>query len=128
MEARILVVEDEADLRQAIGEALSDAGFEVTATRTGDEAAILFADRDRFDLLLTDIHIPGVLDGLDLAELAREVHPGLPVIIVSGVVEDRGKADRQMHGLGEPWVFLPKPFDTNRLLRAVFGVLDPRSA
>lgn len=102
MEARILVVEDEADLRQAMSEALSDAGFEVTATRTGDEAAILFADRDRFDLLLTDVHMPGVFNGLDLAELAREVHPGLPLIFVSAVADERVETNWQMQVLGIP--------------------------
>ncbi len=122
MATRILVVEDEAELRQVIGEALSDAGFEVTATRTGDEAAILFADSDRFDLLLTDIHMPGHIDGLDLAELAREVHPGLPLVFVSGQAES-ARADRQMQLLGAPLAYLAKPFTATRLLHAVEDML-----
>ncbi len=125
MATRILVVEDQPDLRLAMGEALSDAGFEVTATCTGDEAAILFADQDRFDLLLTDISMPGAMDGLELAELAREVHPGLPLVFVSGAVEEDGRADRQMRGLGAPWTFLPKPFDARLLLGAVTRLLSP---
>lgn len=115
MPSHILLVEDEPLQRALMAESLSDAGYEVTATRTGDEAAILLADRDRFDALLTDISIPGRIDGIELAEHARQVHPGLPVLFVSG-----GAANLRRAALvGPPSACMSKPFDAGTLLRAL---------
>ncbi len=113
--SHILIVEDEPLQRELISESLCSAGYEVTATRTGDEAAILLADRDRFDALLTDIAIPGRIDGIGLAEHARQVHPDLPILFVSG-----GAANLLRAGaLAPPTVCMTKPFETVALLRAI---------
>ncbi len=113
--SHILLVEDEPLQRELIAESLSSAGYEVTATRTGDEAAILLADRDRFDALLTDISIPGRIDGIGLAEHARQVHPDLPILFVSG-----GAANLLRAGaLAPPTVCMSKPFEAVALLRAI---------
>ena len=114
-DVRILLVEDEALTREVLAETLSAAGFEVTATCTGDEAAILLADQDRFDLLLTDIDMPGTIDGIGLAEHAREVHPGLPLLFVSGRPDEAGRAGR----VPEPRQFMPKPYDAHALLSTI---------
>ncbi len=113
--SHILLVEDEPDTREVIVEALCNAGFDVTATCTGDEAAILMADQDRFDLLLTDINMPGDIDGIGLAEHAREVHPGLPVVFVSG----RPETERQADHVGPPMRFVSKPCDEHTLVGVV---------
>jgi len=113
--SHILLVEDEPLQREMIAESLSSAGYEVTATRTGDEAAILLADRDRFDALLTDIAIPGRIDGIGLAEHARQVHPDLPILFVSG-----GAANlRRAEALAPPTACMSKPFEAVTLLRAI---------
>lgn len=113
--SHILLVEDEPLQRELMAESLSSAGYEVTATRTGDEAAILLADRDRFDALLTDIAIPGCIDGIGLAEHARQVHPDLPILFVSG-----GAANlRRAEALAQPTVCMSKPFEAVTLLRAI---------
>lgn len=109
---RILLVEDEAIIRSIMADTLVDAGFEVTATCTGDEAAILLADADRFDVLLTDVTMPGMIDGIGLAEHAREVHPDLPVVFVSG----RPDNARRAAAFGQPSAFLPKPYDAERVI------------
>lgn len=111
--SRILLVEDEPLAREGLAEALSNAGYDVTATCTGDEAAILMA-QDGFDLLLTDITMPGAIDGIGLAEHAREVHPGLPVVFVSG------RADPVSAGqVGPPARFVAKPYDEAMLIGTI---------
>ena len=111
--SRILLVEDEPMAREGLAETLFNAGFDVTATCTGDEAAILMA-QDGFDLLLTDITMPGAIDGIGLAEHAREVHPGLPVVFVSG----RPDTARAV-SVGPPIRFVPKPYDDAALIGAI---------
>ena len=122
---RILLVEDEPVIRGIIADMLSDAGFEVTATCTGDEAAILIADSDRFDVLLTDITMPGLIDGIGLAEHAREVHPALPVVFVSG----RPDHARRAEAVGPPSAFMPKPYDVHRVISVIDRLIgDERAA
>lgn len=115
MPTRILLVEDEADMRAVMADLLGDAGFDVTATRTGEEAAILITEHDRFDMLLTDISMPGAIDGIGLAQHAREVVPGLPVLFVSGRPDH---ADRAA-AISPPTEFLSKPFDMARVMHAI---------
>jgi CheY-like chemotaxis protein len=118
-ESRVLLVEDEPLLREMMAEVLTDAGYEVTATCTGDEAAILIADGQGVDVLLTDVSMPGQIDGLGLAALAREVRPGLPVVLISGRPENEVAANR----LGGPMAFLSKPYRLEALLDAVGRVM-----
>lgn len=84
MGRRVLVVEDEEFVRGVLSEVLASEGFEVTEAACGDEAAGLIDRADCFDLLLTDVHMPGRLDGLAVAERARATHPGLPIVVVTG--------------------------------------------
>ena len=113
-ETKVLLVEDEALIREVMAEVLSSAGYEVTATCTGDEAAILLAE-DGFDLLLTDVTMPGQIDGIGLAEHARELHPGLPVVFVSGRPETAQRAAR----VAQPTAYFPKPYDVDTLVSIV---------
>lgn len=84
-EIRILVVEDEMLIRELVMEELTDAGFAVVAVATGDEAAVLLEEDREFHLLLTDIHLPGEVDGRSLAKRARDAIPDLPVIYATGL-------------------------------------------
>jgi len=80
---RILLVEDEAFLRELLAEGFKDFGFTVAQAASGSEALLRFRE-NRPDVFLTDICIPGRLDGWDLAECFREDAPNLPVIYVTG--------------------------------------------
>ncbi len=111
---RVLLVEDEPLIREVMAEMLASAGYDVTATCTGDEAAILLAE-DGFDLLLTDVTMPGQIDGIGLAEHAREIHPGLPVVFVSG----RAETEQRARGVAQPIAFFPKPYDVEALIGTV---------
>ena len=80
---QILLVENEALLRELTCEDPSDAGYPVTSAGDGHEALQILAAQ-RFDILLTDIRMPGNLDGWELARIARENWPDLKVVDRSG--------------------------------------------
>jgi CheY-like chemotaxis protein len=85
----VLVVEDEAMLRELIVGELADAGFNVLEAESG-EAALTLLDGDRpIEVLFTDIRLAGLLDGWQLARQARALIPGLHVIYASGYTVDR---------------------------------------
>ena len=81
---RILVVEDEFLIRLTLVEALADEGFDVTEAETGDAALPMLQADPSIRLLLTDIQLPGSLDGRRLAQRARESRPDLPVLFMTG--------------------------------------------
>ena len=79
--ARILVCDDEPGIREFLSEALAEDGHEVTAAHDGDEAARLLDER-RFDLVLTDLKMPG-RDGMDLVRKLRAEQPEVEVILLT---------------------------------------------
>ncbi len=119
-EVKVLLVEDEPLTRQVVATFLEDAGYDVTATCTGDEALILL-NEDLFGILLTDITMPGQIDGIGLAEHAREIHPGLPVVFVSG----RPGVEERVRALDQPTAFFAKPCDARSLVGAVDRLTHP---
>jgi CheY-like chemotaxis protein len=84
----VLLVEDEELLRLVIGEELRDRGFEVIEANDGAVAVEVLAKGASIDLLVTDIRMPGALSGWDVAEQARNLRPGLPVIYATGFSDD----------------------------------------
>jgi two-component system, cell cycle response regulator CpdR len=78
---RILLAEDDDSLRGFLARALERAGYEVTACADGEEAMAVL-DED-WDLLLTDIVMPGV-DGIEVARMAAQRHPGLRIMFITG--------------------------------------------
>jgi|1186.fasta_scaffold94504_3 CheY-like chemotaxis protein len=83
---KILVVEDEWLVRELVVEELRDAGFDVLEAANGAEAIARFEEQDP-DILLTDIRLPGTLDGWEIAERCRRAKPAMPVIYASGYSE-----------------------------------------
>lgn len=82
--ARVLLVEDELIIRLIAAEMLRDEGFEVVEAWDGDMAFKLLDGFDGFDALFTDVQMPGTFDGLDVALHARQRHPLIPILVVSG--------------------------------------------
>ena len=100
---KVLVVEDEFLVRFTLAEALSDEGFQVLEADTGDAALPILHGHGDISLLLTDIQLPGTMNGHVLAAKARERLPDLPVIFVTGgSEEDAGGSARD--------VFISKPY------------------
>jgi two-component system, response regulator PdtaR len=79
----ILVVEDEVLIRLMIADDLMQAGFQVIQAGTGDDALKVLRSSVKVDLLLTDIHMPGGLDGLQLAAEVRANWPAVKIVILS---------------------------------------------
>jgi CheY-like chemotaxis protein len=110
--ARILLVEDEMLVRELAREDLSDAGHEVVDTPDGERAlAILEGDR-QFDLLFTDIRMPGAVDGWQLADEAKRLIPGLRVLYASGLDDNGGR-------LAEGEKLITKPYRNEALLACI---------
>jgi DNA-binding NtrC family response regulator len=79
---RVLVVEDEADVRELLVEYFRARGYVVAGAADG-RTAIAALERDTFDLVLTDLQLPGA-DGLAVLAAARRLHPAIHVVIVTG--------------------------------------------
>lgn len=99
----IVLVEDEFLISEMVGEALSDDGFEVHAFGNAETALRHLSAGAPVDLLLTDINLPGEMDGATLALRARELCPWLPVIYASA---HGAGAFRTVPGAG----FVAKPY------------------
>ena len=115
-EARILLVEDDAMIRSQAERQLRSMGHSVTVASDGIEALALLAGSPAFDLLMTDIVMPNGLNGHELANRARTLHPAMRILLTSGHSEDavlRG-ADKR---LGD--AFLPKPYRRADLERKI---------
>lgn len=79
----VLLVEDDPLIREFVVEALREAGYHVIHASTGEEALDL-CQRHVADVLVTDVRLPGQVDGWQIAERYREQDPNLPVIYATG--------------------------------------------
>lgn len=117
----VLVVEDEMTIRQLVIEMLEDAGYLTVATDTGAGALRLIASGLKPDLLLTDVGLPGGMNGRQLADAIRVGTPALPVIFMTGYAENAIFGG----GLLDPGMaVLSKPFENAALLKKVASMLD----
>lgn len=117
----ILVVEDEEAVRDVVDRALSLLGYRIVAVGNGDEALTVLEGETAVDLLLTDVVLPGNLQGNDLVQAVSLIRPRLPVLYMSGYT--RGTivhAGRLDPGLN----YIEKPFRPDGLARRVREVLD----
>jgi PAS domain S-box-containing protein len=112
----ILVVEDEADVRTIVRRQLEALGHRVLVAEAVPEAMLLLMGPGAPEILLTDVVLQTGLNGIDLAEAARDAKPGLPVIFMSGYTAVP-EAQERIRQIGAP--LLSKPFTTPQLERAV---------
>lgn len=118
----ILLVEDEWLIRTMVAEELIEGGFAVQETEDSDQASVLIAQHPAaYTLLVTDIHMPGRLDGIGIARLARTLRPDLPVIYTTG----RPDVLNHLQPLGPREVLLRKPFALSDLLATARRLLGP---
>lgn len=88
---RVLLVDDDEAVRALVAHGLRSAGFEVQPAEGGEEALRRLGRGESFDVVVTDRLMPGI-DGLELAQALRERYPALPVVIMSGIVDDELRA------------------------------------
>jgi signal transduction histidine kinase/CheY-like chemotaxis protein len=118
---RVLVVEDEPAVRAAIRRMLERAGFEVLEACDGNQAVEEHATTD-LDLVVTDVVMPGTLNGADVADQLRATRTALPVLFVTGYGADL-LAARGVRVDGTMSAVLHKPFSERELLSAVDTIL-----
>ncbi len=116
---KILVVEDEADVRTTVRRQLQSLGHEVLVAEAATEALLLLTGPGAPDVLLTDVVLGAGMNGLELASAARKARPGLPVIVMSGYTAVP-EAQQTIRELGAP--LLSKPSTLSQLRRAVNAV------
>ena len=119
---RVLLVEDEGLIRMVTSEFLRDEGFDVTEAWNGEEAARLLDTVGRFDVLFTDVQMPGSLDGIDLALFARRRHPRVPVLIVSGYA---AQLVPRLGALQPAAAFISKPYTLKGIVDALRQLTTP---
>jgi len=107
---RVLMVEDQQDLRELIGQALQDFGIEIHTADDGPAALRLMQDPGGFDVVFSDISMPNGMSGVELSEHGADVLPNARMILASGY------ARSQLPPLPEHVEFLPKPYRLRQLV------------
>jgi CheY-like chemotaxis protein len=113
----LLLVEDEVLIRLSIAEPLRDEGYTVLEASNASEAIDLVSTGHPLDLAITDVRMPGAVDGVALSYALKEIHPALPIILISGDMSP----DRDHRGDG----FLRKPFQLSELTKLITKLMDP---
>ena len=116
----ILLVEDDPLIRDLLAEALNEAEFNVVEAGSAEEAIALLERRTDIRLLLTDVHMPGRFNGMDVARAARARCPELPVVFATGRPETLMDFDE----FGEGDVCLAKPFSPSEAVAKIEALLS----
>ena len=121
MAADILIVDDEADIRELIGGILEDEGYEARLAADSESALAAIADR-KPSMVVLDIWLQGSrLDGLELLEVIKERHGDLPVVIISG----HGNIETAVSAIKRgAYDYIEKPFKADRLVLVVGRALE----
>lgn len=110
----ILLVEDEDLIRTLLGEAMADLGMNASLAASGEAAIEILHGTASFDLLVTDIQLPGAVDGLDIARAARTRTPAIPIIFTTGQPDRMAKWKS-----GTADIFIPKPYRPSDIINAI---------
>jgi PAS domain S-box-containing protein len=104
----VMVIDDEETVRMLVAEVLGDAGYHVLEATDGPSGLDVLRSEARIDLLITDVGLPGGMNGRQVADAAREVRPDLKVLFVTGYAENaavgNGHLDAGMEVMTKPFV------------------------
>ena len=109
----ILIVEVDVLANEHLEFILQQAGYEVVSATSADEAATLLEDRKDIRLIVTDVNLPGTMNGLRLAAVVKARRPAINIIIVTGY--GAPKADEIPSGS----LFVSKPYSARKMIEAV---------
>jgi len=116
---RILIVDDEANMRTTLADILADEGYHVSTASSGEQAVELCL-KDDFDVVLMDVRMPG-MDGVEAFRQVRRHREGVRVILMSAYSAD----DLKQTALEEGAIaFLPKPLNVENVVRLVSEITD----
>jgi len=117
----LLLVEDEAPLRQAVAEQLIDRGYRVEQADCGERALALLTEF-AFDVIVSDLRLPG-MDGASLVEAAVDRYPDIIAIVITGYGTVKDAVDAIKRGA---WDFVNKPFQIDELLHVLESAIEQR--
>jgi PAS domain S-box-containing protein len=116
----VLVIDDEAPVRRLIAETLDELGYRTLEAENGVTGLDIIRSRTRIDLLITDVGLPGGMNGRQVADAARTLHPDIRVLFITGYAESalvgEGELELGMH-------VITKPFPMDSLAARVKAVL-----
>jgi len=121
--AKILVVEDAPEVREVAVTILQEAGHTIVEAENGDEGLRLFKENRDFDMIFSDIIMPGTLRGPDMAKAIHEIDASVPVLFASGYAEQMLKDKAQISGKD----LLQKPYTSTELLKRINAILTSKS-
>lgn len=114
----VLLVEDEDMVRAVAERALSRSGYTVTSASDGEEGLAAIANKGPFDLVLSDVVMPG-MDGPTMVKALRNAHPDIPVVFMSGYAEEQLRKEIDVDNMH----FIAKPFSVQQISDKVGSVL-----
>jgi CheY-like chemotaxis protein len=114
----VLIVEDEILIRMVLAEHLRGCGYRVIEAGRAHEALDVLDSATPVDVLLTDVALPGGMNGFELTRLAREARPALNIIVTSGTAQ--AAAD-----LCDGYPYFQKPYDLGAVEREIRAVAGP---
>ncbi|WP_309388917.1 hybrid sensor histidine kinase/response regulator [Chelatococcus sambhunathii] len=118
---RVLLLEDDEAVRRAVTDLVASLGYKVDAVGSTHEASALIERGQTYDLLLSDVVMPGLPTPPDFARLARTLQPGLKVLFMSGYAENvivhQGRIDADVH-------LIQKPYRKDQLAKELRRLLD----
>jgi len=120
----VLVVDDEAPIRLLVAEVLNEAGYVTLQAEDGPSALRILHSAARIDLLITDVGLPGGLNGRQVADAARAARPGLQVLFITGYAENAAVGNGH---LPAGMQLMTKPFKMDTLARRVQDILESRT-
>lgn len=113
----VLLVDDDEQVRRALGLLLDNLGYQAHLAEDGSSALEVLREHPDIQLMISDIVMPG-LDGLQLVEKARSLHPDLDVLLISGYTDHRVPPSKRTR-------FMRKPFSMQDLAQEVRYALNP---
>ena len=119
---RVLLVEDDAQVAELVEAMLTDLGHHVRRTEHADAALVVLRAGEPFDLMLTDLIMPGDKSGVDLAREAVALRPDLPIVLSSGYTGEVLSAAEDA-----PWPLLRKPYGAQQLAQTIADVMTAAS-
>jgi len=116
----VLLVEDEPNVRMAVSDVLTDLGYAVLEAESGRAGLIIADSGVRIDLLLTDVGLPGGMNGRQLADAARQRRPDLKVLFITGYADAMAVGNGHME---QGMQVMTKPFALETLAARVQGII-----
>ena len=112
----VMVIDDEPTIRMLITETLTDAGYSAIEASDGPTGLRILQSPAKIDLLITDVGLPGGMNGRQVADAARALRPGLKVLFITGYAENAVVGNEQLE---KGMHVIAKPFEMERLARMI---------